>query len=115
MFSVVTQGSLIPKAAKVLNLINETGDGEAVLKIFTDCTEEVSADLLEYTVKSNDTWVDKTLIDMDIPADILIVMIKRKGKIIIPRGFTTIHEEDVLVLTGDNVEKYINYNNPKDV
>ena len=115
LLSVIIQGSLIPKAAKVLDLIDETGDGEAVLKTFTDYTEEVSADLLEYTVKSNDAWVDKTLIDMDIPADILIVMIKRKGKIIIPRGFTTIHKEDVLVLTGDNVEKYINYSNAKDV
>ena len=48
---------------------------------------------------------------MDIPSDILIVMIKRKDKIIIPKGSTTIEEGDIFVLTGEDLKKYIEKHN----
>lgn len=106
LFSVAIQGSLIPRVAKRLDLIDDS-EGSTVLKTFTDYKEEVNAELLEYTLVKNDPLIGKTLVDMDIPNDILIVMIKRKGKIVVPRGFTVVEEGDTIVFTGSNIQKYI--------
>jgi len=43
----------------------------------------------------------KAIMDLDIPMDILIVMIKRKDKLITPRGTTVIKPADTLMLAGD--------------
>ena len=111
LFSVGIQGSFIPSVAKVLGLINEDGDGTEVLKTFTDYSGEINAELLEYKINKDNIWIGHTIIDMDIPSDILIVMIKRKDKIIIPKGSTTIEEGDILVLTGEDLKKYIDKHN----
>ena len=45
--------------------------------------------------------------DANIPEEILIVMIKRKGEVLIPKGATVIEEGDILVLSGENIEELI--------
>ena len=42
--------------------------------------------------------------DSEIPDEILIVMIKRDNKVVIPKGFTIIKPNDTLVLTSENNE-----------
>ena len=48
--------------------------------------------------------VNKSIADADISDDILIVMIKRKGKTILPKGTTIIQNGDILIVTGENIE-----------
>ena len=48
--------------------------------------------------------VNKSIADADISEDVLIVMIKRGGKTILPKGTTIIEDKDVLVVTGDNLD-----------
>ena len=53
--------------------------------------------------------------DSNIPEDILIVMIKRHGEVIIPNGSTNILPQDVLVVTGNNfdgLDDLLKCNNP---
>ena len=45
------------------------------------------------------------MIDAGIPDDILIVMIRRKGCIIVPNGSTEIRVGDTLVLGGEIAEE----------
>ena len=106
LFSVAIQGTLIPKVATILNLVDK--DNEAsVLKTFTDYTGEINTDLLEVNVTKDNEWVNKSIIDSNIPEEILIVMIKRNNIILVPKGSTIIREGDILVLSGNDIKKLI--------
>lgn len=101
LFSVAVQGTLIPRVAKKLDLVEEGG---SVLKTFNDYQEEVGTKLLEMPIDATNNWANKTIMDAEIPQEILVVMIKRKDEIIVPKGSTVICEEDILVLSGDDFE-----------
>lgn len=106
LFSVSIQGTLIPKVATLLDLV-ETHDEHLVLKTFTDYTGEISTDLLEVTITTDSPWINKMIMDAGIPEEILIVMIKRNDKILVPKGSTIIEENDILVLSGNDIEKHV--------
>ena len=106
LFSVAIQGTLIPKVASILDLV-DTEDEGSVLKTFTDYTGEINTDLLEVSITKDNQWVDKTIMDSNIPEDILIVMIKRDNKILVPKGSTVIRNGDTLVLSGNNIKSLI--------
>lgn len=163
LFSVALQGTLLPKVAKKLNMVD---DRESVLKTFNDYTENSQINLIkikvtpelrwsskpikkikfphgtlvvlirrgreniipngntviemgdvailsaesyeddtfcqlkEISANNNTNWVGKKITDIDFPEDTLVVMIKRKGKSVIPQGNTKIRSDDVLVLCG---------------
>ncbi|SQB90095.1 potassium/proton antiporter [Clostridium paraputrificum] len=75
------------------------------LKTFNDYQEDKSTMLLEYNVSRSSKWMNKTIMDAEIPDDILIVMIKRNGQVIVPKGSTEILENDILVLSGNNLNE----------
>ncbi len=54
--------------------------------------------LNEIIIGDEDTWLDKKVKDIDLGTDEMIVMIKRKGKTIIPNGETIIKSQDALVM-----------------
>ena len=102
LISVSVQGTLLPKVAQKLDHVdNDT----TVLKTFNDYQEEKSTMLLEYNVSKSSKWMNKTIMDAEIPDDILIVMIKRNGQVIVPKGSTEILEKDILVLSGNNLNE----------
>jgi potassium/hydrogen antiporter len=99
LVSVLVQGTFFIPIAKKLDLI---GKDETVLKTFTDYSGEMHAELLEIKVSKGSQMADKAIMDLDIPMDILIVMIRRKDKLITPRGATILKEGDTIMLAGDN-------------
>ncbi|HBA03102.1 MAG TPA: potassium/proton antiporter [Clostridium sp.] len=107
LLSVAIQGTLIPKVARKLDLVDDT---KTVLKTFTDYQEDRSTTLIEYNVDSNSSWKEKTIMEADIPEEILIVMIKRDNEIIVPKGSTLINQGDILVLSGNNIEYLLEKN-----
>lgn len=106
LFSVAIQGSLIPKVARALDLV-DTEDTTAMLKTFTDYTGEINTDLIELRIDSDNEWSNKTIIDASIPDEVLIVMIKRNNKIIVPKGSTVIKPGDTLVLSGNDIKNIL--------
>ena len=104
LFSVSIQGTLIPVIAKKLDLVDNT---TTVLKTFNDYSGDMSTRLIELNVDNNNKWINKSIMDANIPEEILIVMIKRKGEVLIPKGATVIEKGDILVLSGENIEKLI--------
>lgn len=106
LFSVSIQGTLIPKVATWLDLV-ETEDDQLVLKTFTDYAGDINTDLLEVMITKDSTWLNKSIMDANIPEDILIVMIKRGDKILVPKGATVIEEGDILVLSGNDIQHLI--------
>ena len=102
VFLVSFQGSLIPLFAKKLNLVEKETD---VLKTFNDYQDDLLTQLREIRVTPDSPWAGKTLLEADIPEEILIVMIKRAGSVVLPKGSTKIQPGDTMVLTGRNLKE----------
>ena len=110
LFSVAVQGTLIPTIARKLDLID---DEESVLKTFNDYKEDKSTKLLEFTISDNNPIANKSIMDANIPEDILVVMIKRKGDVFVPNGSTVILPGDTLVLSGNTLLNFNDYKEGK--
>ncbi len=95
LFSILIQGSLLPLAAKKLNMIDDKAD---VLKTFTDYSDEVSIQFIQLQIVENHPWIDKKIKNLVIPPDTLIVMIKRGEENVVPNGNTEISLGDIIVM-----------------
>lgn len=104
LFSVSVQGTLVPFLAKKLGLVD---DSKPVMKTFTDYYEDTGTQLLEHVLSPTDPWCGKSIIQADIPEEILIVMIKRGDEIVIPKGSTTLKQDDILVLSGNDIGRLV--------
>lgn len=101
LLSVSVQGALLPKLANKLDLVEENA---SEFKVFNDYEDETYTQLIEMVIKEDSPWVDKMIMDADIPEEILVVMIKRKNEVITPKGSSVIKKGDTLVLTGNNFQ-----------
>ena len=110
LFSVVVQGTITPKLAKKLDLIDNE---ESVFKTFNDYKEDKSTSLVEFTIDEHNIIANKTIMDANIPEDILVVMIKRNGDVFVPNGSTEILPGDILVLSGNKLKHFNEYREEK--
>ena len=62
--------------------------------------EDRDVDFTELAVRKGDDYCGRTISEVKLPEDKLAVMIKRDGRIVIPKGKTVIQKDDVLVLSG---------------
>ncbi|KEI98093.1 potassium/proton antiporter [Clostridium botulinum] len=106
LVSVLVQGTLFIPIAKKLDLV---GEEETVLKTFNDY-EEFAAELLEVNIDKNSKIVGKSIEDMNIPRDILIIMVRRGEKIITPNGATVIKADDTIVFSAEDKNKLLKIN-----
>ena len=97
LLSVAFQGSLLPIASKLTNMIDETGD---VRKTFTDYQEESAVSLIQIYIGEGHIWKNKKLREIALPQDTLAVFVKRHGEEIVPKGNTELLEGDYLVLNA---------------
>lgn len=105
VFSVAVQGTLMPRVAKILDVIDTQADEDSVLKTFNDYRDEFLNKILELKISHKHPWVNQTIMDANIPESILVLMIKRHGDYIMPKGFTVIEENDVMLLSGNHLEQ----------
>ena len=101
LISVGVQGTLIPIIAKRLELLD---NNSSVLKTFNDYVEEKNTKVMEVKIEGSCRLINKSIMDANIPEEILIAMIKREGEIIIPKGASIIKEGDILVVVGNCLE-----------
>lgn len=101
LISVGVQGTLIPIIAKRLELLD---NNRPVLKTFNDYVEERNTKVMELKIEGSCRLINKSIMDANIPEEILIAMIKREGEIIIPKGASIIKEGDILVVVGNCLE-----------
>ncbi|MDE6731959.1 MAG: potassium/proton antiporter [Oscillospiraceae bacterium] len=97
LISISVQGSLLPLVARKTNMID---DGENVMKTFNDYSDENAVQFIRLKVYENGTWAGSMIKDIEIPQGLLIALIKRDGKSLIPYGGTTLLAGDEIVLSG---------------
>lgn len=103
-FSVLIQGTSLIPFAKKLGLTEKTG---TVLTTFTDYRGDTYADLVGVKIPKDSEVVGMSIMELDIPSQILIVMIKRGRSVVTPRGHTTLEAGDILMLASDSKEELL--------
>ena len=101
LFFVLVQGTLMPTVAKKLNLVEKE---TSVLKTFNDYQDESYMELAEMKLSKHHPWCGRALMDIELPDDILVVLIQRGKESVVPRGSTILHPGDTLVLNGADEE-----------
>lgn len=96
ILSVAIQGTFLPLAAKMTNMIDPHVD---IKKTFNDYEEECAVKLLRITVPKNHEWVGKPIRCVEFPQKSLAVLIKRKQERIIPKNSTVIQAGDNIILS----------------
>ena len=97
LLSISLQGSLLPRVSAKLHMIDHTAD---VSKTFNDYQEESDIDFIKIHLDKNHTWNGKTLKELPLPSDLLVVMIARREETIVPNGSTVLLPGDLLVLAA---------------
>lgn len=98
LLSVAFQGTLLPFFARRLHMVE--ADGNQVLKTFNDYQDEAEMRLIQTRIPEDHPWAGKTIGELNLVADTLIVLVRRDGAALIPKGDTTILAGDTLVLSG---------------
>jgi len=102
LFSILVQGTLIPFAAKKLNMIDDDID---VMSTFNDYMDELPVQFLQLSIPTNYPWVHQKVKDILLPPDSLLLLIVRGQENIIPNGDTEIQANDIFILSGKSPKK----------
>ncbi|MDY3919120.1 MAG: potassium/proton antiporter [Candidatus Limivivens sp.] len=96
LFSVALQGTLLPRVARKLDMVDEKAD---VSRTFTDYQEEAALTLMRLSVPGGHNWENKRISEIHLPTGSLALMIKRGEETIVPKGNTKILKGDTLILS----------------
>jgi cell volume regulation protein A len=98
--SVIIQGTTIPIVAKWLHV-----DSPAKTKTRYPIELEPSVDtktaLKEILIETGDFAEGRQILELGLPQNVLITLINREGKFIVPRGDTTIFPSDKLLILSE--------------
>lgn len=73
--------------------------GDVLILSALSVRSEITCSLTEIMVGKDSEWFDKTLEEVELEDEKLVMLIKRKNRVILPHGKTKIRENDVLVLS----------------
>ncbi len=100
-FSVLLQGTTIPVIARLLR-VNLPLQDKFRFPIEFNPTANLRNRLIEVPVSPGSQAVGKSLVELNLPKDILIILIQRDGDILVPRGGTHINDRDTLLILSEN-------------
>ena len=66
---------------------------------------EADLHFIKVQMTENDKWVGKRIADLMLPAGVIVSVINRKGKLIVPRGDVVIASQDAIVLGAEPFEE----------
>ena len=76
----------------------------SILRTFNDYQEKNDMELSEMRLTQEHPWCGCALSDIDLPESVLVVLIQRNKKSLVPRGSTSLKAGDILVLSGADQE-----------
>jgi cell volume regulation protein A len=98
--SVLLQGPLIPVVARWLKA-DEVQITAPRYPIEFEQTANLNGDLVELVVAQGSSAVNKKILELGLPDDVLIVLLSRDQRFLVPRGVTTLQAEDRLLVLAD--------------
>lgn len=98
--SVLIQGTTIPIIAKWLHVDTPVKE-KTRYPIELEPSVDTKAALKEVEIEEGDISVGKQILELGLPEKVLITLINREGKFIVPRGNTVIQINDKLLILSD--------------
>ncbi len=97
LVSISLQGTLLPMVADKLGMIDED---ENVMKTFTDYSEEMPVQFIQFEIPEGHVWEGKSLKDIVLPPETIVVLLMRGAERIAPSGTTVIKSGDKIILSA---------------
>lgn len=104
LLSVLLQGTLLTKVAGWLKLLNPTMPKRNLSDFDVDLPEEIGSLSTEIVVNDFAVKDGNKLMEMPLPDDALVVLVKRGTNYFIPKGKTELHVGDKLLIMMNNEE-----------
>lgn len=98
--SVLIQGTTIPIIAKWLHVDTPLKE-KTRYPIELEPSVDTKAALKEVEIEKGDFSVGKQILELGLPEKVLITLINREGKFLVPRGTTVIQNNDKLLILSD--------------
>ncbi len=102
LFSISIQGSLLGRISRKLDMIDENSN---VMKTFSDYSDEMPVEFVKISIKENHPWVNQKVRDVSLPPGLLMVLILKGEKRVIPKGDTKLEVGDLIVLSALSTEE----------
>ncbi len=99
LMSVLVQGMTLTPAAKKLQVISPHAT-KRVHEAQHGTSIHESSELMDFIVPFNSSMIGRSIMDLDLPSDALVVLISREEGTISPTGRTLLEGGDVLVVLG---------------
>lgn len=108
LVSLIVQGSTLSQMAVWLGLAEKPSELRKMKDFDLEFSDEIKSVTTEITINANALKSGNHLMDLAIPENTLVVMVKRDEKFFIPTGKTTLQEGDKLLIITDNQEALLN-------
>ncbi|MDR1760681.1 MAG: potassium/proton antiporter [Fibrobacter sp.] len=102
ILSLIVQGTTVSSSARLLGLSEEMTEDNNMFGI--ELPDEIKSSMSEIAVIPSLLEKGNRLMNIALPDNTLVVMIKRQDKYFVPKGNTILFEGDKLVLLSDNEE-----------
>lgn len=106
IMSISIQGSFLPWIAKKLSMIDKTTD---INHTFNDYQEDSDISFIKIHLEEKNSWCNKTLAELHLPAELLVSLVIRGDEIIVPTGQTLLQGKDMIVLAARSFDDQENF------
>lgn len=108
IISIALEGSLLPKVARWLDMIDHKND---ILMTFSDFSEETALQFSKITVETGGNWDGRSLKEISLPKGILVCRVVKPDSAgtsrkirIVPDGNTVLNGGDIVILCSQAYE-----------
>ena len=102
LVSLLVQGTTVPAVARLLGLTGKNKPQNKLQAFDVELSDEIKSSMTELTLSEDHLSHGKRIMDMPMPENTLIVMIKRNDHYFVPKGATELEPGDTLLLISDN-------------
>lgn len=100
--SLLVQGTSIPFVAKLLKLSDESHKNKALQEFDVEFSEDIKSVMSEVTVDKQMLQHGKKIMEIPLPDNLLIVLVKRDGRYFVPQGNTELEVGDIALVISDD-------------
>lgn len=103
LFSILIQGTTLPLMAKWLKVESKSKDFKPENVLASPLFYHT---LKQFYIEENSKVIGLSIVELNLPADFLILLIKRQNDYIKPTGSTILEENDMLLIQCNSENRY---------
>ncbi|MDR2920757.1 MAG: potassium/proton antiporter [Tannerella sp.] len=102
LVSLLVQGTTVPAVARWLGLAGESKPKHLLTTFDVELSDDIKSSMSEITLSVEHLAHGNRIMDMPMPENTLVVMVKRDEQYFVPTGSTELEPGDALLLISDN-------------